>query len=315
MTAAVALSGTMNLHASPRSDDTDVLGHRTAQSATIPVIHHHRHAADSSQADSSADNVTYGGGPVMHTSTTYAIFWLPKGYHFSSDDALYERLVMRYFGDIGGSSLYNTLTQYYDTTGYIQNDSTFGGAFLDQIPYPHRGTTSDPLTKGDIMNEVWRAILDKNLPTGPNVEFFVYTGWGIQSCDPESCTFGKNAYCAYHSSYTFKSRTVVFANMADPSVSDGCYAKENGEYLAPNGDATADSVISVTSHEHFEAVTDPMIGNDEIGWNDANGEIGDKCAWVFGQTDDSGANVYLNDDPYILQSEWSNYDGGCVLGD
>jgi hypothetical protein len=60
------------------------------------------------------------------------------------------------------------------------------------------------------------------------------------------------------------------------------------------------SALMVTSsHELCEAITDPVPGK---GWyDDANGEIGDICAW---KTKTIGA--------YTVQQEWSNKAGGCI---
>jgi PKD repeat protein len=89
----------------------------------------------------------------------------------------------------------------------------------------------------------------------------------------------------------------------------GC---QSGEY--PNADAAADSVISITSHENIEAVTDPL-GN---AWYDRSGnEIGDKCAWNFGSPlgGSSGAlyNQSISSGSYWLQQEWSNASAACAL--
>jgi hypothetical protein len=60
-----------------------------------------------------------------------------------------------------------------------------------------------------------------------------------------------------------------------------------------------DALTSTSSHELCEAITDPVPGT---GWyDDANGEIGDICAW---QTRKLGA--------YTVQLEWSNAQRRCV---
>jgi hypothetical protein len=62
--------------------------------------------------------------------------------------------------------------------------------------------------------------------------------------------------------------------------------------------ALFDAIISTSSHELCEAITDPIPGE---GWYDnANGEIGDICAW---QTKTVGQ--------YTVQLEWSNSSGFC----
>jgi hypothetical protein len=84
-----------------------------------------------------------------------------------------------------------------------------------------------------------------------------------------------------------------------------------GVPASPNADMDADSTINVTSHEHMEAVTDPMLN----AWYDPSGfEIADKCAWNFGALDKAGgqANLQLNGHFYIIQQEWSNASAACV---
>src|SRR5205807_8982674 len=74
-----------------------------------------------------------------------------------------------------------------------------------------------------------------------------------------------------------------------------------------NGDS-ADDTINLISHEHNEAITDPL----GTGWYDKNGlEDGDKCAWNFGSSTPSNQTIDFN--PYYLQQEWSNARKGCVL--
>jgi hypothetical protein len=59
-----------------------------------------------------------------------------------------------------------------------------------------------------------------------------------------------------------------------------------------------DALTSISSHELAEAITDPVPGT---GWyDDANGEIGDICAW---QTETV--------EGYTVQKLWSNTQGSC----
>src|SRR5258708_2955200 len=74
-------------------------------------------------------NLGYHGGPVMHTNTTYAIYWVPPGYSVSAN---YESLINRFFADVANdsglsSNVYFAGTQYYDSVnGTIAYNSTFG---------------------------------------------------------------------------------------------------------------------------------------------------------------------------------------------
>lgn len=62
---------------------------------------------------------------------------------------------------------------------------------------------------------------------------------------------------------------------------------------------TFNALTSTSSHELCEAITDPIPGQ---GWyDDANGEIGDICAWKTKQ---------LGND--TVQLEWSNAQGSLA---
>jgi hypothetical protein len=284
-----------------------------------------------------ADNITnmvWHNGTVMTTSTTYAIFWLPPGTHFepstgnattdAANDQKYEDLIKRYFQDVGGSDLYATTTQYTGSNGAVANNSTFGGSTVAVDAYPHAGTTTDRLTQDDLKTEVDTVRKAQGWPTGVTNEYFIYTGYQIQSVDNGG---NKSAtdYCAYHSHFD-SGGTVVWANMPDakslasPSVCDD---------FNVNGDSYADVEVTQTSHEHMEAITNPegtksSSGVYGGGWFDDvdhfAGENGDKCAYTYGITNSIGANIYMNGHPYKVQREWSNIMGdgattyrGCAL--
>jgi hypothetical protein len=91
-------------------------------------------------------------------------------------------------------------------------------------------------------------------------------------------------FCGYHES----SGQLCYAVMPFPGCA-GC----------TGGLSMQDALTSTSSHELCEAITDPVPGQ---GWyDDANGEIGDICAW---KTKKLGQ--------YTVQLEWSNQAGNCV---
>ncbi|HYM15812.1 MAG TPA: carboxypeptidase regulatory-like domain-containing protein [Dehalococcoidia bacterium] len=246
------------------------------------------------------DNLAYHGGPVMHTTTTYAIYWLPPG---ATTTATYQPLINRFLGDVGGTPLYNILTQYPDTCCAPLNTSTFGGAWVDTRPYTRAGSLADPLLDTDIQGEVQQALLQNPswLAPGPNTMYFVFTGSGVNSCydGTKTMCFGSQ-YCAYHAFYG----TMIYANMPY-GASSICVVG-----TSPNGDVAADSEINLISHELLEAANDPQLS----AWYDSSGyEIGDKCAWSFGPLAGDGSDVVLTSHPYIVQTEWSNAESGCAL--
>jgi hypothetical protein len=262
--------------------------------------------------------VVYHGGPVAHHVSAYLIFWLPQGYTYEPDgsDDSYRSLIERYFTDVGGTSFYNILTQYADRNGHVQNSVTLGGSWLDDTPYPRAGTRHDPLLDSDIRAEVARQIRAQGVRPGLDTQFFVYTGAGVESCKTAwetQCSFNK--YCGYHNSFRLGGRAVLYANLPDNGSEKGCLTEDdNGNSLSPNGDLAADSTINTTSHEQFEMTSDPLL-NHPAWLDNAGNEIGDKCDWKFAPIASDGSDIVLNGDPYIVQTEWSQRDHGCVLSD
>jgi len=274
-------------------------------------------------------NMTYHGASVMTSVTAYTIFWVPPGRNVSP---AYQSLINRYFQDIGGSSFFGIVTQYYQEPPrqYIQNASTLGGTWVDTAPYPNT-----VLLESDLQQEVQKAIAVNQWPTGYNVMFFVYTARGVESClnDYSACTpgeaqvLGRPGYCAYHSAYGTVAQPVIWANMPYGATWNGNPAGQCTALSQFPNDADSDITISTTSHEHFEAVTDPVFYRDVnglqyYGWTDTDGgsgEIGDKCAYRYGAIQSDGGNVTLNGHRYVIQQEWSNWAfngaaySGCAL--
>ena len=254
----------------------------------------------------------------MHRLTAYLLFWLPGGYVFEPDgnSSRFEHLMEQYFQDVGGTPFYNILSQYYDNPGGpVRNVVTLGGSFVDTQPYPQAGTVSDPLLDGDIAHEIDRVLDAKNgaWVTDDDHMVFVFTGLNVQECSGQTandgCTFTHNAeadFCAYHSN-SFNNN-LIYAYIP---VVDGCL--DTPTFQTPNHDQIADAIISIVSHEQFEAVSNPTLG----GWFDGTtfeGEMADKCVRIYGPLSGSDGNVTLaNGHRYLVQEEWSLRDQACVL--
>jgi hypothetical protein len=81
----------------------------------------------------------------------------------------------------------------------------------------------------------------------------------------------------------------------------GCSAGNIPGFTTYKTSQAVHSVINVTTHELYEAMTDSLL-NNRSAWYDAAGyENGDKCAWNFGST--------MNG--YRVQSEYSNTTHNC----
>lgn len=269
------------------------------------------YSRQSSTRAAAGNNVTYHSGPVMSgTTQVYAIFWEPTGNVSPS----YNSLLVRYFQDVGSSPLYNNNTQYFASGSFgiitgSPTNSVFAGSWVDNSAYPE-----SPLLDGDIHNEVTKfdTMMSTNgpfgipkAPSGLNTIFFVFTEAGQNLCSDSSHTYCEsNAFCGYHGAFSSAFGTLVYAAVPY-AASFGCYTSS----LFPN-DFAADTTINVTSHEQMEAATDPGLN----AWYDSSGnEIGDKCAWTFGSRNSTGADVAWNGHGYLVQQEWDNNIGGCVL--
>lgn len=245
----------------------------------------------------------YNGGPVEAAgSKNFLIFWEPTGSTVASN---YNSTLQRFFGDVGGSSLYGVASQYYETTSAgnqnILNLAAVGGAWTDTTAYP-----SSTLQDSDVQNEVSKAIKANGWPTGIGDEYFVYLAKGENECLNGSCSF--STFCAYHGEFASGSSTVLYAAMPYAGTNlSGCGIQSGAG--TPNG-ADTDAEISIASHELMETVTDPMLN----AWFDASGaEIGDKCAYTYGPTGSNGADLTVNGHPYIVQEEFDNASLGCSI--
>jgi hypothetical protein len=234
-------------------------------------------------------------------------------------DSSYETLINRYFTDVakdsgGTQNVYSVGTQYGDSSGNVQYQSTFGGFDVDHDPLPANGCAdgADPycLTDSQLQQEIQTVMTEKGWQGGLAHVFFLLTPQGVGSCEDaftNLCT--TNTFCAYHSAFGALSDPVIYANEPYLGAEPGCTGPGQG---FPN-DVQADTTISAISHEHNESITDPL-GN---GWIAADGEEdGDLCAYVYGANlgtvNGQAYNQVINGHQYDLQEEYSNNDTGCM---
>ncbi|MDX6512196.1 MAG: large repetitive protein, partial [Gaiellaceae bacterium] len=145
-------------------------------------------------------------------------------------------------------------------------------------------------------------------PRGGGALYFLYTPLGVGS-RLGSTSYAYVKYCAYHSNFDLGSGNTLYAvqPFTKGATADGTHLACEAVSEYPNGAATgADPTISVISHEHNEAITDPRTA----GWYDDMGyENGDKCAWSFGTmagVAGSRYNQVVGGHHYLTQTEWSN---------
>jgi hypothetical protein len=253
------------------------------------------HAPGTAAARQASSNtlLDYHEGPVLHTNTTYPVFWSPPGYPMPAD---YQAAITKYFQDVAAASgsaasAYAVATQYFDDNGAIGPQSSFGAALVATDPIAENECTDQPAQRVDapigvcviastLAQVVDHAASDAGVGPDGGAIFFLIMPPGVGTCgdrNDQTCAYAQ--FAAYHS-YT---------------------GSENLYTVHPY---FAKTPLSGISHEHIEVMTDPYGS----GWytdDEQQLEIADIC-----QNAPDVAQV-LGSTTYSLQQEWSNAAGGC----
>jgi PKD repeat protein len=300
-------------------------------------------------APDGGNGLVYNGGPVLHTTKPYLVFWDPN-----SDISMASRDVMiNYYTDAAADGshpadvyAYRVLSQYTDSGGSAAQGQTFssGTQVINAAQaYPTNNTNTCPkpsgitacITDSDIDSELTTLINAQSLPTGIGANapiYFVVTPANVNVCTPNGGGCSTDAFCAYHSAYIGPgSSTVIYASIPftlGASCQDA--GPVNPPTQEPNGDV-ADVVTDNMSHENAESITDPIFN----AWLTTNGEeVADQCEAEgpydpndpFGsptnpdayipilggsQADGTLYDQLLGTDHYFTQTLWSNSSDNC----
>jgi hypothetical protein len=284
---------------------------------------------------------------VSTTITVTPVYWAPAGFTYPSN---YQSLTTQYVADVAHDSglltnVFSAATQYTNASNnHIQYNITAATAINDTTGYPSSGgCTADTgavypdntgytacLTDAQIQNRLAAHSLTGDF----NHLYLVFLPKGVESCSTTSnnthggtCTLshgGRGTFCGYHSNFGNSSTPTLYADLPyaieGTTNTAGYTCSSNGGQLqgggsvgnqSPNSNIDADTVLSVTSHEMNEAITDPL----GTAWFDSSGnEDGDDCAYIYGDTTtfggSSGAefNQTINGHHYFTQEEFSNLD-------
>jgi hypothetical protein len=220
--------------------------------------------------------LTYRNGPLLASVEVFTIFW---GDAWQAAQAGLVTQINGFFDFILTSALIDQLSEYSVPAYKIGHGKRSGTI-----------TITSPAITSSVSDTAIQHML-QTLVSGhagvpaptPNSLYFIYLPPGVTVVQGGGASC--QAFCGYHNDI---SGQIFYAVMPYP----GCAGCAGG--LAP-----FDALTSTSSHELCEAITDPIPGQ---GWyDDANGEIGDICAW---KTKVIGT--------FTVQLEWSNSGNQCV---
>jgi hypothetical protein len=238
-----------------------------------------------------SNGIGYSGGPVMSNGINVYFIWYGN---WSNNPA--TNILSDWAANIGGSPYFNINTTYVDGAGNpVKNSVNYRSATTDSY------SQGSSLGGNAIYNIVYRALSGGHLPLDGNAVYFVLT-----SADVSLDGFCSN-FCGWHTYATISGTVVKYAFIGNPQR---CGGSCGGLGASPNGNAAADDMASIMTHELEESATDPQLN----AWGDANGENGDKCAWNFGPeyktANGASANMRLGNRDYLIQQNWVNSGGG-----
>jgi hypothetical protein len=190
--------------------------------------------------------------------------------------------------------------------------------FKFYVYFPDGSLTS--LVSSDVEDLVHQAALLPKI--GPEHLFHLFLPKGVDVCTgPNNCYSPDNpstfTFCGYHSFVTFSDTGTLFYSVQPYEDVNGCVLHDNGNGY-PNGELD-DSTNSVLSHELFETITDPLVGQNPA-WIAASSaredgqEVGDICQGPFDANGAEFTPIYqlVPRHFYQTQLEYSNFRHGCV---
>ena len=296
--SALSLLGTVSAHAGVTRDQGDDPGYVPTgkgwgeHNPTQPGA-----SKPTSSATVGSNGISYHGGPIILGTTHTYFIWYGN---WSGNSA--TSLLPAFADTIGGSPYYNINTTYYNGSGKkITNAVALSGQAFDMYS---QGTA---LSDSSVATVVSNAINSGTLPKDANGVYFVLT-----SADVNETSGFCTQYCGWHTHGKLGRTDIKYAFVGNP---DRCPSACGAQTTSPNGNAGADGMVSIISHELEESVTDPDLN----AWYDGAGlENADKCAWKFGTTYTTSngalANMNLAGIDYLIQENWVNASGGsCAL--
>jgi hypothetical protein len=284
-----------------------------------------------------ANDYVAGGfsGTPGHVKIT-PVFWAPTGYSFN---ASYKTVIDGYLANVQAASgtngnVFSVADEYYqqfspNPKANISYQVTAGAEVDATDAYPPEGSSYPTsctaetgfgltacVTDPALQAELTSVLAAHSLTANDSNMYIVFFPPNVQTCfgaGTSNCSYSgthsRGSYCGYHDNFGTISADNLYADMPYPPLS-GCAGGE-----APNGDAQADAMVSIVSHEANETITDY-----DNAWRDSVGfEDGDECAYTYGVPLGGSAgtlhNQVINGSNYYTQDEFSNANYALSQGD
>jgi hypothetical protein len=223
-------------------------------------------------------HLVYNGGPLLTAVEVFTVFWGSAWQQAPLSDLVNQ--LNQFFDFILTSSLIDQLAEYNVPAYTIGHGQRVGTT-----------TITSPQLRNSVSDHAIQHMLEQEIASNAafpqpnaNLLYFVYLppGVSVSQGGSRSC----QAFCGYHD--TINNGQIYYAVMPYAGCT-GC----------TGGLAVFNALTGTSSHELSEAITDAIPG--QVWYDQANGEIGDICAWKFKQVGQ-----------YNVQLEWSNSAGQCV---
>jgi hypothetical protein len=290
-------------------------------------------AADAFQTNCSGGSIGNKNGPVMTGPVNVYLIWY--GGKNAQQFGGFESQVVTYLNALSESSYmamnttYNqnqTLSQPYEN---VLGSFSVQGEVTDNVSQGE-GTLIDSQIQAIVQNAIYGGDVDantgaqKSLPLDSNGVYFVFLPSQVVVGPPSPAQpftnagpiCGASTGCAYHTSTNIYVQgqnnwhaDIKYAVIGEPDQFCSTCQWGKGATQTPTN-KVFDAKVNALTHELEETLTDP----DHSAWTGSGGESADLCAWAVGSTfaapNGGKANLVLNGQPYLIQMEWVNENGG-----
>lgn len=261
--------------------------------------------------------VTYHGGRLLTNNISNYIIWY--GASWTSTQKAIIKDGINSLGAAGGAqpdltAFWRIDTEYVDAAGRGPSTNvTVAGQFSAAA------TGTSPLTDASIQGIIMNSIAAAGWPRDSNAVYHV-----LMSAEVVAASFC-NSTCSYHGSFSAPGggQDLLYlvgldATKQCPMLCQPQFQSNLFNYIPPNGDPGADSVVGLIAHELSEIAADPDVsGSLPGGWfDDGTGyENMDYCAYQYGTVFKAGSgsatHYGVNGRAFLVQENYSLVQKAC----